>query len=210
MSILELWGFHSSGFIVSLNLCQIVCGLIGACAVNFALVKWRTELYKPELSQGIGNALEQFKGERHGRRIERLVLGLLRARRLYLDPRFLASAWGFVITSFTFAFLIFTAAIFNVIWHILIEHDTCLSPMEGFQCITMFLATAALVSAASFEFFNIRQGRVYPRTLNRRWCRISAIAGSKWTGEAGEALYKALEELPAANRRWQKWPESSI
>lgn len=188
-----------SDLVMLINLCQILFALVGAFAVDFALVKWREELYKPELPQAFRNAIEQLKGGRHGRRIERFVLELLRAKRLHLDPKFLASAWAFAVTSFAFAALIFVTATFNLVWHLLI--DTCLSLMAGFQCITMFLATAALMFAASCELFNIRQGRVYPSALNKRWSTITAMAGPNWPSEIGEDLYKALEVQDSAKRR---------
>jgi len=192
MGFYGFWISNCSSLVASLNLCGVICGLIGACAVDFALVKWRTELYRPELSNDVGSALEEFKGERRGPHIERLVLGLLRARRIYLDTKFLASAWSFAITSLMFAALIFAAAIFDVVSSLLIKHETQLSLMTGFQCITMLLATAALVTAAGFELFNIQRGIAYPRVLNRHWSKIKMLAGAQWTDDVEEALYKAL------------------
>lgn len=202
MGFFQFWTTNSSGLVVCINLCGVLCGLIGVCAVDFALVQWRTEYYGPKLSNDLNDALDEFRGDRDGRRIERLVLELLRARRIYLDTKFLTSAWSFAITSLTFAALIFAAAIFNVISSLFIKHEAQLSLMSGFQCITMFLATAALVVAAGFELFNIQRGIVYPRTLHKNWLKIKMIAGAKWTDDVEEALYEALEPSQA-NKRGQ-------
>lgn len=198
MGIFTLWTY--SGLVASLKLGGVLCGFIGVCAVYFALVKWRSELYSLNLSKGIGIAIKQLSEGPDGQRIERLVLGLLRARRVYLDTKFLASAWSFAITGLTFGVLIFMAAMYNVVLSLLIRHESQLSLMSEFQCTTMLLATGALIVAACFEIFNIQQGMVYPRTLNKRWSKIKAIAGPNWTGDIEEALCEALVPIQAASR----------